>query len=237
MDSDSAAAGVGLPIPRRSFAARKKCDGDGDLGDLGDFGDLGDVGAGELGFELGLSLFAFFVKNAIGDDGDPRVLDRGDGLSAIASSSTLTSPTDFRGDAVAFVGDRVVVVVDASYSKSCDVDVNPNAFIRDSFEFGLSPASRRGAFALSSSCISATMSTPPSGRSPWLDFNLIAFALLSGESAFVDADLRNRAACSCFILRASASSRIFMSFCTLSNVTKKSLTSLKTLPALSALNG
>ena len=81
------------------------------------------------------------------------------------------------------------------------------------------------------------MSTPPSGRSPWLDFNLIAFALLSGESAFVDADLRNRAACSCFILRASASSRIFMSFCTLSNVTKKSLTSLKTLPALSALNG
>ena len=137
-----------------------------------------------------------------------------------------------------------------SCSRSCDVDVNPSRFMRAILLAGDSSASMRGAFALSSSCIKSLRSSaregprdedvdPPRKRRRRGDVessSFSAFSLARRARAF-SVFLRSAAAASLFWRAASAAASRRASSCTLSNVTRKSATSLKMRPPLSGLNG
>ena len=149
-------------------------------------------------------------------------------------------------DFVLTVSDFFVAGDAASYSRSCDVDVSPSSFIRRILEPGDSSDSCRGALALSSLCMAATrsMGSPPGARG--LDRapggeSLGVSVALPGAPSFLskatDFDFRIFKLSSLRFAAASRSAAVFMSVWTLSNVTKKSATSRKIRPALSALNG
>ena len=183
------------------------------------------------------------VSTAIFFDDDSPDETRGDRASGATLTLGDTSKLCFfRGGLFCGALERPALM---SCSSSCDVLLNPRRRMRSSFECGDSSASIRGAFALSSSCMAFMMSSALVGA---FNGRLRNRRLLPGDTSssnkspscsflFKSSSLRFTAAASRFTRFVSAATSRFASSWTLSKVTKKSATSLKIRPPLSALNG